>query len=87
MANIKSAIKRVKKNNDKRAHNIAIKSEMRSAIKKFEKLAEGKDAEGAKAALVDAVKRIDKAARKGLVHRNKADRQKSRLSQKFNNIA
>ncbi|WLR49904.1 30S ribosomal protein S20 [Bacillus tianshenii] len=87
MPNIKSAIKRVKKNDVRRVQNAAIKSEMRSAIKKFETLADNKDVDSAKTALVDAVKRIDKAARKGLVHRNKADRQKSRLTQKLNELS
>ncbi|OEH93683.1 30S ribosomal protein S20 [Bacillus solimangrovi] len=87
MPNIKSAIKRVKTNNDRRARNIAIKSDMRSSIKQFEKLAESKDVENAQAALQTAVTKLDKAARKGLVHRNKADRQKSRLTKIFNEIS
>ncbi|MFC3039116.1 30S ribosomal protein S20 [Virgibacillus xinjiangensis] len=86
MANIKSAIKRVDVNNKKRAHNQKIKSEMRSQIKRLEKLVEAKDVENAKAQLNTAVKQIDKAVQKGLVHQNNGNRQKSRLAQKVNSI-
>ncbi|MDQ0224805.1 30S ribosomal protein S20 [Metabacillus niabensis] len=84
MPNIKSAIKRVKTSNDRNAHNSAIKSAMRSAIKKVDALAVSNDVENAKAALVEANKRIDKAAQSGLVHKNTAARYKSRLAKKVN---
>ncbi len=86
MANIKSAIKRVKTSNKRRAHNAAMKSAMRTAIKKFEALVEAKDVEKAQEAFIIASKKLDKAASKGLIHKNVASRQKSRLAKKLNSI-
>ncbi|WP_453994855.1 30S ribosomal protein S20 [Bacillus nitroreducens] len=86
MPNIKSAIKRVKTNDEKRAHNATIKSAMRTAVKNFEALVANKDVENAKAALLTATSKLDKAARKGLIHQNVADRQKSRLAKKLNEV-
>lgn len=87
MPNIKSAIKRVKTNDKRRAHNMAAKSALRTAIKKVESFVEAGDAEKAKAAFSEASKRIDKAASKGLIHKNAAARQKSRLAKKINSIS
>jgi small subunit ribosomal protein S20 len=86
LANIKSAIKRVKTSNKRRAHNAAMKSAMRTAIKKFEALVEAKDVEKAQEAFIIASKKLDKAASKGLIHKNVASRQKSRLAKKLNSI-
>ncbi|AEP01931.1 30S ribosomal protein S20 [Heyndrickxia coagulans] len=86
MPNIKSAIKRVKVNEKNYAQNTAAKSAMRTAVKKFEAAVENND-ENAKALLVDAVKRLDKAASKGLIHKNAASRQKSRLMKKLSELA
>ncbi|RGR85732.1 30S ribosomal protein S20 [Heyndrickxia coagulans] len=82
MPNIKSAIKRVKVNEKNHAQNTAAKSAMRTAVKKFEAAVENND-ENAKELLVDAVKRLDKAASKGLIHKNAASRKKSRLMKKL----
>ncbi|SER18356.1 small subunit ribosomal protein S20 [Gracilibacillus ureilyticus] len=87
MANIKSAIKRVRTNEDHRVHNQAIKTDMRSHIKKVETLVASNDVENAKSALQTAVKKIDKAVQKGLVHKNKGNRQKARLSKKVNELS
>ncbi|MDR2465164.1 MAG: 30S ribosomal protein S20 [Streptococcaceae bacterium] len=78
MPNIKSAIKRAETNKIANERNSAQKSAMRSAIKKFETaVANGEDAnELYKAAIVA----IDKAETKGLIHKNKASRDKSRLT-------
>lgn len=86
MANIKSAIKRVDINRKKRTHNIKFKSDMRTHIKRLEKLIEENDAEGAKAALSTTFKKIDKAVQKGGIHKNNANRQKSRLSKWVNEL-
>ncbi len=86
MPNIKSAIKRVKTSNERNAHNSAIKSAMRSAIKKVDALVLNNDAENAKAALLDANSKIDKAAQSGLVHKNTAARYKSRLAKSVNGL-
>lgn len=86
MPNIKSAIKRVKTNDKRRAQNISQKSSLRTAIKSFEALVAENNAEAAKEALVTAVKKIDKAAAKGLIHKNTAARQKSRLQKQLNGL-
>ncbi|GIN85421.1 30S ribosomal protein S20 [Heyndrickxia sporothermodurans] len=85
MPNIKSAIKRVKTSNESNAHNSAMKSTMRTAMKKFEAAVANKD-ENAKDLLATAVSQLDKAASKGLIHKNTADRQKARLMKKLNTV-
>lgn len=73
MPNIKSAIKRTKTNNERRAHNATIKSAMRTAIKQVEASVANNEADKAKTALSEAAKRIDKAVKTGLVHKNAHD--------------
>lgn len=87
MPNIKSAIKRVKTNDKRRAQNIAFKSALRTAIKKVETAVVAGDAENANAAFAEATKKIDKAATKGLIHKNAASRQKSRLAKIVNGLS
>ncbi|GER66957.1 30S ribosomal protein S20 [Weizmannia acidilactici] len=82
MPNIKSAIKRVKVSEKNNAQNTAAKSAMRTAVKKFEAAAANND-ENAKELLVNAIKHLDKAASKGLIHKNAANRKKARLMKKF----
>ncbi|AIE60807.1 30S ribosomal protein S20 [Bacillus methanolicus] len=84
MPNIKSAIKRVKTSEARKAHNTAIKSSMRTAVKKVEAAIVNNDVTSAKELLVDAAKRLDKAAAKGLIHKKAAARKKSRLMKKLN---
>ena len=84
MPNIKSDIKRVKTNDVRRAHNATIKSSMRTAVKKVEAFVANNDVEGAKTAYLEAAKRLDKAAQNGIIHKNAANRQKSRLAKKVN---
>ncbi|TGA99564.1 30S ribosomal protein S20 [Sporolactobacillus shoreae] len=86
MPQIKSAIKRVKTSEANRQHNVQIKSAMRTAIKSFNEKVDEKDVEGAKEAFVAATKKVDKAATKGLIHKNKASHEKSRLSKKLNGL-
>ncbi|WP_078545528.1 30S ribosomal protein S20 [Litchfieldia alkalitelluris] len=83
MPNIKSAIKRVKTSSERRAQNASVKSATRSAVKNFEAKATLND-DNAKAAYLEASSKLDKAARKGLIHKNTAARQKSRLAKKLN---
>ncbi len=78
MPNIKSAKKRVLIANARNARNKAARSELRTAIKKAR--AESADAQTVKAASI----KLDKAAGKGLIHKNKAARLKSRLAKKAN---
>ena len=81
MPNIKSAIKRVKVAEKANATNVQAKSAMRTTVKKAEQaLATG--AENAQELVVAASKALDKAATKGLIHKNAASRKKSRLAKK-----
>jgi small subunit ribosomal protein S20 len=84
MPNIKSAIKRVKTSNEHRAQNASVKSTMRTAVKSVDALVTNNELDKAKVALVEASKKLDKAARQGLIHKNAAARQKSRLAKKVN---
>lgn len=84
MPNIKSAIKRVKTSEKRRLHNASIKSDLRTAIKKVELAIANNDKEHVKELLLVATKKLDKAASKGIIHKNKAARHKSRLMQKVN---
>lgn len=79
MANIKSAIKRARQNEKLRQHNASARSMFRTYIKNVLKAVETGDKEAANAAYAKAQPVIDKAAGKGLVHKNKAARLKSRL--------
>jgi small subunit ribosomal protein S20 len=86
MPNIKSAIKRVKINDKKRAKNITVKSAMRTSVKKVEAAIVTNDATAAVTTFADAASKLDKAAAKGLIHKNAAARKKSRLMKKMNSL-
>jgi small subunit ribosomal protein S20 len=77
MANIRSQIKRNRQNEKRRIRNKAVRSELRTRVKAAE--AGGEDAEEA---LRIAMKTIDKAAAKGVIHKNEASRRKSRLQKR-----
>ncbi|WP_153722285.1 30S ribosomal protein S20 [Sporosarcina cascadiensis] len=81
MPNIKGAIKRVKQSNAANVQNSHVKAAMRTAVRKADAAIISED-ENAQALLKDAVKKVDTAARKGLIHKNTAARQKSRLTKK-----
>jgi len=81
MPNIKSAIKRVKVNEKANAANTQAKSAMRTTVKKAEN-AVAANAENKQELLQAAFKSLDKAASKGLIHKNAAARKKSRLAKK-----
>lgn len=87
MANIKSAKKRVLVNQKKAERNKSIKSAVKTSIKKVEVAIEAKDKEAAVAALQNAISTIDKAATKGVYHKNTAARKVSRLSKAVNTLA
>ncbi|PLS15171.1 30S ribosomal protein S20 [Bacillus sp. M6-12] len=86
MPNIKSAIKRVKTSDEHRAHNATVKSSMRTAVKNVEATLASNDPAAAKEALLTAAKKLDKAASKGLIHKNAAARKKSRLTKQLNSL-
>ena len=81
MANSKQAIKRIRQNEAVSAQNVTQKSAMRTAMKKAETAIANND-ENANALLKDASQKLDKAANNGLLHKNTAARQKSRLTKK-----
>ena len=87
MANIKSAKKRILVNETKAARNKAIRSKVKSAIKKVVAAVAAGDKAAAQAALLAATTEIDKAATKGVYHKNNASRKVSRLSKAVNSIA
>ena len=86
MANIKSAKKRILVNRTKMERNKSIKSGVKTAIKKVETAVAAKDVETAKAALVNATSVIEKAATKGVYHKNNASRKVSRLAKAVNSL-
>ena len=79
MANIKSQIKRNRQNDAAHERNKAVKSALKTAVRKFRAAAEAGDADAARAAAVDASKRLDKAASKGVIHKNQAANRKSSM--------
>lgn len=87
MANIKSAKKRVLVTETKTARNKAIKSKVKTCIKKVEAAVEAKDKAAAQEALKVAISEIDKASTKGVYHDNNASRKVSRLSKLVNTLA
>jgi len=78
MANIKSQIKRNKQNEVRRLRNKAVRTELKTRVKTAVKAAESGVGDGPEA-LRMAIKRIDKAAAKGMIHKNQAANRKSRL--------
>ncbi|MBI1732950.1 MAG: 30S ribosomal protein S20 [Gammaproteobacteria bacterium] len=80
MANIASAKKRARQSEVNRQRNAGARSMLRTCIRKVVVAIEKGDKEGARTALVAAVPVIDRMAGKGIIHRNKAARHKSRLS-------
>ena len=84
MPNIKSAEKRVRQNVKRELRNRRTKSMLRKSIRRFEESLQGGDMEEAKVTLNAAVRQIDRAATRGIVHKNTAARKKSRLSRIFN---
>lgn len=80
MANIKSAKKRAKQTVVRNARNTSHRSMLRTLVKKVVKALETKDLAAAEAAFVEAVPVLDRYSSRGLIHKNKAARHKSRLS-------
>ena len=82
MPNIKSAMKRVKVNKVKAANNKATRSNLKTMLKKAD-AAVAENASDKEAAIRLAIKKVDQAAAKGLIHKNKAARKKSQLAKKL----
>ena len=87
MANIKSAKKRILVNKTKADRNKAIKSGVKTAVKKVLAAVEANDKEAAQSALLAATSTIDKATKKGIYHKNTAARKISRLTVAVNKMA
>ena len=87
MANIKSAKKRILVNQTKAARNKAIRSAVKTSIKKVDAAVAANDKAAATAALTDAISTSSKAASKGVYHKNNAARKVSRLTKAVNGMA
>ncbi len=84
MPKSKSAQKAARVGERKRLRNRSIKSATKTSVTKSEKLISGTETEPAKAAVLEAISILDKAAKKKVIHLNTASRRKSRLMKKFN---
>ncbi len=84
MANIKSALKRIKVIEFKTQRNKMIVSSLRTSVRRFEDALKAGNTDEAKALYKTAAKLIDRAAAKGTLHKNTAARKKSRLAKKLN---
>lgn len=86
MANIKSAKKRAIQSEVRRKHNNSLKSNYRTAIKRVLSAVVRKDKEGSRVAMAVAVKTLDKAVNKDLLHINTVARYKSKLNRKVKTL-
>ena len=84
MANIKSQIKRNKTNEKARQRNRAVKSELKTYVRRVREAVAAGDKDAAEKALVVAGRMLDKAHSKGVIHKNQAANRKSRLAQRVN---
>ena len=82
MANIKSQLKRIKTNRTATERNKAVKSDVRTAVRKFRELADAGKVDEAKDALKVASTKLDKAVSKGVLHKNSAANKKSAMAKK-----
>jgi small subunit ribosomal protein S20 len=87
MANHKSAIKKMRQDEVRRLRNKAYKTRLKNVVKTVESAISEQNKEAAEKALQEAIPVIDSIASKGVIHKNKAARKKSRLSRKVNAIA
>jgi small subunit ribosomal protein S20 len=86
VANIKSQIKRNKQNDAAHERNKSVKSALKTKIRRFREAAEGGDAAQAKALASDATKALDKAASKGVIHKNQAANRKSAIAKQASSL-
>ncbi|HZC60706.1 MAG TPA: 30S ribosomal protein S20 [Streptosporangiaceae bacterium] len=80
MANIKSQIKRNKQNEKHRQRNKAVKTSLKSSVRKFREAADAGDLDAATTAMRAACRNLDKAASKGVIHKNQAANRKSAIA-------
>jgi small subunit ribosomal protein S20 len=86
VANIKSQQKRIKTNESARLRNKAVKSSLRTAVRSFRQAAHDGDKEKAAELLVSTTRKLDKAASKGVIHKNQAANKKSALARALNKL-
>ncbi|QRP48347.1 30S ribosomal protein S20 [Amycolatopsis sp. FDAARGOS 1241] len=86
MANIKSQIKRITTNEKARQRNLAIRSSVKTAIRKFREAAEAGDKDKALELQRDAARKLDKAVTKGVIHANQAANKKSAIAKRANQL-
>ncbi len=86
MANIKSQLKRIKTNEKARQRNVAVRSALKTAVRRFRDAADSGEREQALTALQHASRQLDKAASKGVIHPNQAANKKSAMAQRANAI-
>jgi small subunit ribosomal protein S20 len=87
VANIKSQIKRVKTNEKRRQRNKSVRSAVRTAVRKFREAADSGDTEKAAELQRAAAKALDKAAGKGVIHRNQAANRKSAIARRVHSLS
>ncbi len=86
MANIKSQIKRIKQNEKRRQRNRSVKSSLKTAIRKFREAADSGDRQTATVAMRAASRALDKAASKGVIHKNQAANKKSAMATRADSL-
>ena len=86
MANHKSALKKIKQDEVRRLRNKAYKTRLKNVVKTVETAISESNKEAAQTALQEAISTLDRIASKGIIHKNKAARKKSRLTKKVNAI-
>jgi len=82
VANIKSQIKRNKQNEKRHERNKAVKTGLKSAVRKFREAADAGDKDAAVTAGREAARKLDKAASKGVIHKNQAANRKSAIAKR-----
>ena len=87
MANIKSAMKRIRTSERRRVRNAAVRSTVRTSVKSTRTAIEGGQADQARESLLRTIQVLDKAATKGVIHKNTAARRKSRLTRQLNALS
>ena len=87
MANIKSKIKRIGTNEKARVRNVAVKSELKTQVRKVREAIAAGDKTTAQAALKVATTKLDKAASKGVIHENQAANRKSSLAKQVASLS
>jgi small subunit ribosomal protein S20 len=82
VANIKSQIKRIRTNEQARLRNKAVKSELKTVVRRFREAADAGDVETATESLKVASQKLDKAVSRGVIHANQAANRKSAMAQR-----